>query len=249
MELVLERARPPGRSSRPAAARPAHLGHRPLQLPLHLLHAARGVRRRLPVPAARGPADLRGDRPPRAALRRHRRAQDPAHRRRTAAAARPGAAGGAAGPLPRAGRPDADHQRRRCSRPQGRALAAAGLGPRHRQPRLAGRRGLRPAERRGHVPVARVVEGIEAAERPGSRRSRSNMVVRRGINEDSVLPMARDARERGYIRVHRVHGRRATATAGAWRRSCRPRRSWRDRRASCRCSRCEPNYAGEVAER
>ena len=43
------RRRPP----RPRAARPAHLGHRPLQLPLHLLHAARGVRPGLPVPAAR----------------------------------------------------------------------------------------------------------------------------------------------------------------------------------------------------
>ena len=50
------------RHARPAAARPAHLGHRPLQLPLRLLHAEGRVRPRLPVPAARGAADVRGDR-------------------------------------------------------------------------------------------------------------------------------------------------------------------------------------------
>ncbi len=37
---------------RPAAARPAHLGHRPLQLPLHLLHAEGRLRPGLQVPAA-----------------------------------------------------------------------------------------------------------------------------------------------------------------------------------------------------
>ena len=47
-------------------------------------------------------------------------------------------------------------------------------------------------------PVARVIEGIEAAERVGLRPIKLNMVVRRGLNEDSVLPMARFARERGY---------------------------------------------------
>src|SRR4051794_13435133 len=48
-------------------------------------------------------------------------------------------------------------------------------------------------------PVARVVEGIEAAERAGLAPIKLNMVVRRGVNEQSVLPMARFARERGYI--------------------------------------------------
>jgi GTP 3',8-cyclase len=47
-------------------------------------------------------------------------------------------------------------------------------------------------------PVARVVEGIEAADRAGLRPVKVNMVVRRGINEDSILPMARFAREGGY---------------------------------------------------
>jgi cyclic pyranopterin phosphate synthase len=48
-------------------------------------------------------------------------------------------------------------------------------------------------------PVARVLEGIEAAERAGLSPIKLNMVVRRGVNEGSVLPMARFARERGYI--------------------------------------------------
>ena len=47
-------------------------------------------------------------------------------------------------------------------------------------------------------PVARVLEGIEAAERAGLAPIKINMVVRRGLNEESVLPMARFTRERGY---------------------------------------------------
>jgi GTP 3',8-cyclase len=47
-------------------------------------------------------------------------------------------------------------------------------------------------------PVARVLEGIEAADRAGLRPIKVNMVVRRGLNEDSILPMARFARDRGY---------------------------------------------------
>jgi cyclic pyranopterin phosphate synthase len=48
-------------------------------------------------------------------------------------------------------------------------------------------------------PVARVLDGIAAAERAGLAPIKVNMVVRRGINEDSVVPMARHFRERGHI--------------------------------------------------
>jgi len=48
-------------------------------------------------------------------------------------------------------------------------------------------------------PVGRVLEGIAAAERAGLAPIKVNMVVRRGINEESVLPMARHFRERGHI--------------------------------------------------
>ena len=48
-------------------------------------------------------------------------------------------------------------------------------------------------------PVIRVLEGIEAAEAVGLAPIKINMVVRRGLNEASVLPMARYFRERGFI--------------------------------------------------
>ena len=48
-------------------------------------------------------------------------------------------------------------------------------------------------------PVARVLEGIDAAERAGLAPIKINMVVRRGVNESSVVPMARFVRERGHI--------------------------------------------------
>jgi cyclic pyranopterin phosphate synthase len=48
-------------------------------------------------------------------------------------------------------------------------------------------------------PVARVLDGIAAAERAGLAPIKVNMVVRRGINEQSVVPMARHFRERGHI--------------------------------------------------
>ncbi|MEJ7752231.1 MAG: GTP 3',8-cyclase MoaA [Candidatus Limnocylindrales bacterium] len=48
-------------------------------------------------------------------------------------------------------------------------------------------------------PVSDVLYGIEAAEAAGLWPIKVNMVVRRGVNESSVLPMARFCRERGYI--------------------------------------------------
>jgi cyclic pyranopterin phosphate synthase len=48
-------------------------------------------------------------------------------------------------------------------------------------------------------PVERVLAGIEAAAAVGLGPIKINMVVRRGLNEDSVLPMARYFRETGMI--------------------------------------------------
>jgi cyclic pyranopterin phosphate synthase len=48
-------------------------------------------------------------------------------------------------------------------------------------------------------PVARVLEGIEAAAAAGLTPVKVNMVVKRGVNEDSVLPMARFFRGSGHI--------------------------------------------------
>lgn len=48
-------------------------------------------------------------------------------------------------------------------------------------------------------PVARVLDGIAAARAAGLAPIKVNMVVRRGFNEDSIVPMARWAREEGLI--------------------------------------------------
>jgi cyclic pyranopterin phosphate synthase len=48
-------------------------------------------------------------------------------------------------------------------------------------------------------PVARVLDGIDAAIEAGLAPVKVNMVVRRGVNEASVLPMAIWARETGVI--------------------------------------------------
>jgi cyclic pyranopterin phosphate synthase len=48
-------------------------------------------------------------------------------------------------------------------------------------------------------PVQRVVEGMDAAAGVGLDPIKVNMVVKRGLNESSILPMARFFREKGYI--------------------------------------------------
>jgi cyclic pyranopterin phosphate synthase len=48
-------------------------------------------------------------------------------------------------------------------------------------------------------PVARVLDGIAAAREAGLEPIKINMVVRRGVNEASVVPMARWARAEGLI--------------------------------------------------
>ena len=48
-------------------------------------------------------------------------------------------------------------------------------------------------------PVDRVLDGIDAAREAGLGPIKVNMVVRRGLNEESVVPMARWAREEGLI--------------------------------------------------
>ena len=48
-------------------------------------------------------------------------------------------------------------------------------------------------------PVSSVLAGIDAASAAGMAPIKVNMVVRRGVNEGSVVPMARYFRERGHI--------------------------------------------------
>ncbi len=98
-------------------------------------------------------------------------------------------------------------------------------------------------------PVAKVIEGIDAAAAAGFDPIKINMVVKRGLNEDSILPMARFFRERGHI-LRFIEYMDVGATNG-----------WRlDDVVSAReivdiISRemplepADPNYSGEVAER
>ena len=48
-------------------------------------------------------------------------------------------------------------------------------------------------------PVAKVIEGMDTAALVGLEPIKVNMVVKRGMNESSILPMARFFREKGYI--------------------------------------------------
>jgi cyclic pyranopterin phosphate synthase len=48
-------------------------------------------------------------------------------------------------------------------------------------------------------PVQKVLEGMDTAARVGLLPIKVNMVVKRGLNESSILPMARFFREKGYI--------------------------------------------------
>ena len=84
--------RAPDGRTRTADLRPPRLGHRPLQLPLPVLHA----RGRAALARARGDPALRGDRADRAGVRADGRDRRPADRRRAARPARvPAAAGDA----------------------------------------------------------------------------------------------------------------------------------------------------------
>jgi cyclic pyranopterin phosphate synthase len=48
-------------------------------------------------------------------------------------------------------------------------------------------------------PVAKVLEGMDAAANVGLGPIKVNMVVKRSMNQESILPMARYFRDRGYI--------------------------------------------------
>src|SRR5204863_8456649 len=48
-------------------------------------------------------------------------------------------------------------------------------------------------------PVARVLEGIAAAQAAGLAPVKVNMVVKRGVNESSIVPMARHFHGSGHI--------------------------------------------------
>ena len=70
---------------------------------------------------------------------------------------------------------------------------------RHGQPRLARRCNVFTAMNDVDFPVAKVLEGIDAAAAAGLAPMKVNMVVKRGVNDDSIVPMARRFRGSGHI--------------------------------------------------
>ena len=98
-------------------------------------------------------------------------------------------------------------------------------------------------------PVAKVLEGIEAAAAAGLSPVKINMVVKRGENKDSILPMARFFRGTGhilrfieYMDVGHTNGWRMDDVVTA-----REIISAIDREMPLEP--LDPNYTGEVAER
>jgi len=98
-------------------------------------------------------------------------------------------------------------------------------------------------------PVAKVLEAIDVAESVGLAPIKINMVVKRGVNEDSILPMARHFRATG--RIVRFIEYMDVGSSNGWRMddvvSAREIVATIDREMPL-----EPvgkNYPGEVAER
>jgi cyclic pyranopterin phosphate synthase len=98
-------------------------------------------------------------------------------------------------------------------------------------------------------PVAKVLEGIEAAEAAGLAPIKVNMVVKRGLNEQSILPMARHFRGTG--RILRFIEYMDVGSSNGWRLndvvSAREIVATIDRELPLEP--VEKNYTGEVAER
>jgi cyclic pyranopterin phosphate synthase len=98
-------------------------------------------------------------------------------------------------------------------------------------------------------PVARVLDGVDAALEAGLAPVKINMVVRRGVNESSIVPMARWARETGvtlrfieYMDVGHSNGWRLDEVVPAQELIDTIGSVWPAEPA-------DPNYRGEVAGR
>ena len=215
------------RHARARDARPAHLRDRPLQLPLHVLHAQGGLRAGLRVPAARpGPARSRRSNGSPASSVGLGVAEAAHHRRRAARPARPAAtssrcsrrsAGPTASPIDLTLTTNGSALAR-PGRAAGGRRAAAG----HRQPRLARRRGVRRDER-DRLPG-----------RARARRHRRRARGRADAGQDQHGRPPRRQRGRASSRWPRGRARpgsssgssstwtSATRTAGGSTRSCRP---------------------------
>ena len=98
-------------------------------------------------------------------------------------------------------------------------------------------------------PVEKVLEGMEAAQKVGLEPIKVNMVVKRGVNESSILPMARYFREKGYI-LRFIEYMDVGHTNG-WRTNdvISLKEIINTINAELPLEPLDPNYKGEVAER
>ena len=98
-------------------------------------------------------------------------------------------------------------------------------------------------------PVSKVLEGIDAAASAGLGPIKINMVVKRGVNEDSIVPMARHFRGSGHI-VRFIEFMDVGASNG-WRMDAvmPSAEVIRTIGAVLPLAPLDPNYRGEVAQR
>lgn len=98
-------------------------------------------------------------------------------------------------------------------------------------------------------PVAKVLEGIASAAAAGLAPIKVNMVVQRGVNEDSVLPMARFMKAEGHI-LRFIEYMDVGATNGWKLDQVVPSRTVAERiAAELPIEPIDAQYPGEVAER
>ena len=141
-------------------------------------------------------------------------------------------------------RPHPDHQRigaaalRRAAAPTPACTGSPSASTRSTTPSSGPMNGV-------DFPVARVLDGIAAARAAGLAPIKVNMVVRRGVNEASILPMARWARDDGlilrfieYMDVGHSNGWRLDDVVPA------DEILAHGRRRAARSSRLPPNYRG-----
>lgn len=98
-------------------------------------------------------------------------------------------------------------------------------------------------------PVEKVLEGMDAAKAAGLEPIKVNMVVKRGVNEQSILPMAHFFREKGYI-LRFIEFMDVGSTNG-WRMNdvVSAKEIVNIINAEIPLEPVDPNYQGEVAER
>ncbi|HWM41738.1 MAG TPA: radical SAM protein, partial [Burkholderiales bacterium] len=98
-------------------------------------------------------------------------------------------------------------------------------------------------------PVAKVIEGIEAAADAGLGPIKINMVVKRGVNDSGIVPMAERWRGTGHI-IRYIEYMDVGSTNG-WRMDDVVSSAEVVKRISQRwpLEAIDPNYLGEVAER